>query len=349
MSESTTESGILNSIPDIGSSDSGSSDRHDAGGGSGSSDGGGHSSAAPSSGGDTGGSSAPAQAGQPHGAIQRRHDGLLEVPNQQNPATRDLVDPVTGRTVAQGGIERRVYEEGQRHARENNQLKQQLAQHQQYAQSITGVMKEAQQLGIDANQHTVALRVMADFVKDPVRTLEYLVSEVRAKGYNIPFLNEGINRGMDMDAIARMMDSKLQPFTQQHQMSVRQQQAQAHAKQQLDHFLGNNPAAHSNLDVLGEMFNADPNLTLDRAWAMMIDWAVSNGLDHRQSIKAQLGARQQQPTQQPQPQQTRPLPGSRSAVNGVVPRSDASGQYSENSSWSDIIRGAMHESGMLQH
>ena len=44
----------------------------------------------------------------------------IEQPNADNPRVRDLVDPITGTIVAQGGIERRVYEEGQRHARENN-------------------------------------------------------------------------------------------------------------------------------------------------------------------------------------------------------------------------------------
>lgn len=351
MSESNTESGILDNIPDLGdSSAQGGGDHASSMGGSDSSgsDGGGHSSAAPAPSGQAQTSAGP-HSSTPQGAVQRRHDGLLEVPNQQNPNTRDLVDPVTGRVVAQGGIERRVYEEGQRHARENAQLKGQLQQFQQHMQSLNGVMREAQQFGITPDQHSVALRVMADFMKDPVRTLEYLVSEVRAKGYNIPFLAEGINRGMDMEAFSRMIDAKLQPFTSQQQMQQRHAHAQAAAKQQLDSFLAENPAANGNLDVIGEMFAAQPNLSLDKAWSLMIQWCVANGIDYRQPIKPQLVARQQQPTQQPQPQHTRPLPGSRSAGNGAVPRADASGAYSENASWSDIIRGAMHESGMLQH
>jgi hypothetical protein len=349
MSESTTESGILNSIPDIGAGGAEGDSGHSSGvGGSadGGSDSGGRSSAAPAPSGQGEQQSAGPQQQAP---VQRRHDGLLEVPNQQHPNTRDLVDPVTGRVVAQGGIERRVYEEGQRHARENAQLKQQLQAFQQHVQGTDGVIREAQQLGIGPEQHSVALRVMADFQKDPVRTLEYLVNEVRAKGYNIPFLQQGTTPGMDMEAFSRMIDAKLQPFTSQQQLQQRHAQAQAAAKQQLDQFIAENPAVNSNLDVIGEMFAAQPNLSLDRAWSLLIQWAATNGLDWRQPLKAQIAARQQQPTQQQSPAQTRPLPGSRSAGNGAIPRADANGQYSENSSWSDIIRGAMHESGMLQH
>lgn len=126
-------------------------------------------------------------------------------------------------------------------------------------------------------------------------------------------------------------------------MAQQQAQAQARAKQQVDEFLGENPVAQQHLDVLGEMIQAQPGLSLDRAWALLLQWSAQHGLDFRRPIAAQL--QQQQPTQQPSPQQTRPLPGSRSAVNGAMPRADVNGQFNENTSWSDIIRSAMHESG----
>jgi len=339
MSE-TVENSIVNSIPDFrddGGADSGSVGSGSADSGSS----GGRSSAQPTGADNQATSAAPRQ----QGTVQRRHDGLLEVPNQQQPNTRDLVDPVTGRIVAQGGIERRVYEEGQRHARENAQLRNQLQQAQQHIAGSNALLQEANRLGVTPEQHSVALRVMSDFMRDPVKTLEYLVEEVKSKGYQIPFMTQGVSQGMDMAAIGRMIDSKLQPFTDQHAANVNMQRAQAAAKQQLDTFVADNPHANHNLDVLGEMLRAQPTLTLDRAWSMMIQWAVNNGLDYTQPLKPQVNGYQHQ-VQQPA-QQTRPLPGSRSAVNGAVPRTDTGGQYNENTSWSEIIRGAMHESGML--
>src|SRR3954468_9299138 len=103
---SGTEENILNTIPDLGDAagDSSSGGSTDSGGA--------QTSAQPTQGGGDGPTSAqPTQAGsesstgqQPHAAVRRRHDGLLEVPNPDNPNTRDLVDPITGRTVARGGI-----------------------------------------------------------------------------------------------------------------------------------------------------------------------------------------------------------------------------------------------------
>src|SRR5262245_8563321 len=120
----TTEESILSQIPDFqdeGASsgvEGGSGASQEGGGASEGSSNEGRSSAQPTQ---TGGeSSADDRARQNQPPIRRRHDGLLERANPDNPNTRDLVDPVSGRVVATGGIERRVYEESQRTTRENN-------------------------------------------------------------------------------------------------------------------------------------------------------------------------------------------------------------------------------------
>jgi len=335
---SVTESSILDNIPgldDQGPESAFTDDTGDSG-----SDGG-RSSAAPEGGGRSSAAPEGEQGAQP---VRRRHDGLVEVPNPQNPNTRDLVDPVSGRTVAQGGIERRVFEEGQRHARENGQLKQQLQAATQQLSGAHSVMQEAQRLNIGPDEHKIAIQVMSDFMRDPVKTLEYLVSEVKSKGYAIPFLENGVTQGMDMAAIQRMIDNKMAPITQRTQAEQQQQQVQAQARQQLDTFLEHNEDARENLDTIAEMMHAQPGLPLDRAYLMMVKWANANGLDHSRSLREQINAHAQQ--QQPPRQQptTRPLPGPRSAQqNGAVP--DNRGMYSEDSSWSDIIRQSMQDSG----
>lgn len=224
----------------------------------------------------SGGTQQPGQ--QP---FRRRRDGLVERPSTDpdTPNARDLVDPVTGRLVARGGIERHVYEEGQRHSRENAQLKQQVAQYAQAFNGINEVTREAARLNVAPQDQVIAIRVMADFMRDPVRTLQTLVEEVKSKGYPIPFLTEGVSPGMDLTAISRMIDNKLQPFTQRSQQEQQQQQVRAQAQQELDQFLADNDEANSNLDVLSEMLQAQPSLTIQTAYTRMIRWAHENGLD----------------------------------------------------------------------
>jgi hypothetical protein len=192
---------------------------------------------------------------------------------------------------------------------------------------------------------------MADFMRDPVHTLQYLVEEVKSKGYPIPFLQQGVTPGMDMSAIARMIDNKMAPIAQQRQQEQQMAQARQAAERDLNVFLEDNQEAQSNLDVLTEMLNAQPGLPLQSAYTKMIRWAHENGLDWTQPLKPQVAQRYQQPTpQQPtqQPTQQRPLPGRRSAggssatpmANGPV------AQHNENASWSDIIRQSMQEHGV---
>jgi hypothetical protein len=246
-----------------------------------------------------------------------------------------------------------LFEEGQRHARENQQMRQQLQQYQGALNNIGEVSREAARLNVGPDDQIAAIRVMADFLRDPVKTLEYLVAKVKSKGYPIPFLEQGVSQGMDMAAIQRMIDQKMAPITNAQQQTVREQQFRQQAERELAGFLNENQDANENLDVLSEMLQAQPNLTIGAAYNKMIRWAHENGLDWTQPLRPQVSAlaQGQQPNhQQPTQQSTRrPLPGRRSAGTGATPLNgqDTSGQqFNENASWADIIRSAMQESNV---
>jgi hypothetical protein len=193
------------------------------------------------------------------------------------------------------------------------------------------------------------MRVMADFMRDPVKTLEMLVAEVKSKGYQIPFLEQGVTPGMDLNAIQRMIDAKMAPITQRAQLEQQQQQERANAQRILDGFLSTHPEAEVNLGTLAQMMQAQPGLSIHDAYVKMATWSVSNGLDHTQPLEAQIQALQNnpQPTQQQQPPiPQRPLPNGRSAQGNGTQGVDATRQFNENTSWSDIIRHSMEESGL---
>lgn len=356
--EFSTEDNILNNIPDF--ADEGNNEQGNATEGEGDQS---HSSAQPTQqtgavgeGSGVGGGADNAgqqtqQRQQPNQRIVRRHDGLIEQPNADNPNTRDLVDPVTGQVVAKGGIERRVFETGQRHARENQTLKQQLQQAQQQMGAVNEVSRVANELQIAPENQIAAIRVMSDFLKDPVKTLEYLVSEVKAKGYNIPFLQQGVTPGMDLQAVGRMIDQRMAPLTAQQQAAAQEHQQREAARQELDGFLETYPDANANLSTIGQMLQAQPGLKLHDAFIKLVMWANQNQFDYTQPLEPQIQARQTtqnttQPTQQVrnQPRGQRPLPNGRSATANVQQVGNAK-QYNENSSWADIIKDAMTESG----
>lgn len=292
--------------------------------------------------------------------IQRK-DGYVERPNKDNPRLRDIVNPATGEVIAHGGRERGFFEAAQKANIERQQLgrqldrvNQQLQQAQQGGQQNTEVTQAVQTAGIDHQSHVQAINIMGRFLKDPVGVLSDLVIEVKSKGYNIPFLEQGVTPGMDAAATQRMIEQQMRPITSQHQAQAEQQRVQNDARQQLDSFLTAEPDAASNLGIIGEMLTQDRSLNLYSAWTKLVRAAYVAGLDPAQPLGPQYQARmnEQQQQQSPvtannsqQPQQAAPLPnGRQAATQATVPVQDAR-QFDENSSYGDIIRHAMRQSG----
>ncbi len=311
------------------------------------------------------GTQQPQQQGQqPQHPIIRRHDGLVEQPNANNPRARDLVDPVTGRIVAHGGIERRVFEESQRNARALRDAQTQLAAVQEQLRGTNEVTEAVTRHGITSRDAVAAIQVMSEFKRDPVRTLEYLVSEVKALGLPIPFLEQGVTPGMDMAALQRMIDAKLAPitnqFTQQTQQRANEQELLQRAERELDDFLGAFPYAQHNLDVLQQMMEKEPSLTLHRAYGLIQDWMLNNGYDIRLPLRDQvvrgdntqsINSPQSQPTSTSQTKQPSepPLTNGRTVQNTSQRHAptdiDNAVEFTGQEDWRDILRRSLRDEG----
>ena len=281
-------------------------------------------------------------------AITRR-DGLIEKPSATDPRTRDLVDPATGQVVAHGGVERRMFESAQRLHKENASLQQRVAAAEEKAGTFTEVDTLGTTLALSKEDQITSLNVMAAFLKDPVKTLEQLVIEVKSKGYHIPFLDTGITPGMDTAAIQRMVDQRMAPITDAKKQEQELIQRQDAARATLDDFLDTNPEGVHNLTVLAEMMTKEPGLSLNSAFVKLIKWCTMSGLDYSQPIAPQIAAKQTNPpagntVQMPtQPRNQPPLPSNRQ-TREATPMVDAA-TFNENTSWEDIIRHAMSASG----
>jgi hypothetical protein len=276
------------------------------------------------------------------GRIVKRTDGLIERQNAANPRVRDLVDPMTGQVVAQGGIERRIYEQSKRHERDAQTLRRENEQLKAQANGYQHANSLATQLGLPPEAQSTAFRVMADFMRDPVRTIEYLIAEVKAKGHNIPSLM-GQGQSTDVEALSKLLDQRLAPLMQERQQVQRVEQANQNAKRELDNFLDQAPDARTNLDILAEMITGDQSLNLHTAYIRFLTWCSANQLDPTQHVGLQLQARQQAQAPAQQPRQTRPLPGNRQ-MNGAIPVGSRA-VHDETSEWSAIINDSMLEAG----
>lgn len=341
MPPSDTQDYILNNIPGIDDVDPAPS-------GGAQTDGGGQSDAGADGGRQQPATSAPpTDRTQPQQTDQQQQQDIpRRLPQNEQ---RDLVDPVTGQVVAKGGIERRVYERADRALRENQRLTRELQQRDETLRGYGEVMRVGQETGVSVQDQVNAIRVYADFMRDPVRVLTSLVEEVKARGYPLPFLTEGVTPGMDLNAIGRMIDGKMQPLVAERTERQRQEEVQRNAARELDTFIDKYPDARHNLDIIGRMMERDRGLSLQDAYMQLFVWCQNSGYDISQNVLAQVQAARQAhgEPKQPSPQEMRrPLPNGRSANGGGVQDTQNTQSFDENASWSDIIRHSMRQAGM---
>lgn len=276
-----------------------------------------------------------------------RRDGLIEKASKDGSGARDLVDPKTGEVVARGGNERRYFENAQKATRQLQAQTTELQQLRQQQASAGEVTKLATDLQLPVADQKIAMQMLSDFYKDPVKQLAALVSEVKAKGYPVDQLL-GMQPTIDYAAMQKMIDSKLAPVTQQRNQQQEVAKAQAEVKQELETFLSHNEDAYANLNIIAQAMDKDKTLTLERAFLAVTRWAGQNGYDYTQPLEAQVLARQNAgQQQQPAPVASRqqpaiaPLPNGRQANNGAAPVGGETVAFDENADWKDIIRHAM--------
>lgn len=273
----------------------------------------------------------------------------------------DLVDPKTGQVIAKGGAERRYYEDAQRYRREADRARTELTTAQSRVRELEAATSIAKELGLNATQQIAAMRTMADLMKDPVTTLKAIITEVRAAGVNLDDLFQNAS-GIDMAAINKTIDTKLQPVLKPQQEQQQRQQVEADAQRTLDDFLDKHQDAAHNLDVISSIMR-ETGSDLPSAYIEMVKWASRNGYDPTQPLMQQMHDRtaqengqQQQPqsvqpnTQTTTPQPSKPLPNGRTAVadtsaNGSVADVEDNTVYNEAASWRNILRREMMAGG----
>lgn len=237
-----------------------------------------------------------------------------QTPNQQGqqPAQRvvrsdaqgNLIDQ-NGQVVARAGAERRLYEKAtdattrleqatgqlQMYANKVNELQQQVNQ----SQALNGM---PQKLGLNENEAVMSMQLMNKWKQDPVGTIKYLLTEAKAAGHNVDI--EGLAPGMDMGAIARIIDQRLQPLQQDREAQQREQQVQQEAERQYQEFIYNPafPNARTHENEIAQLLRSDPRLSLEAAYYKLQSYALQRGLDFTQPLGPQLQYQQQQPAQQ---------------------------------------------------
>lgn len=283
---------------------------------------------------------------------------------QGAPRAGDLVGQ-DGKVIARAGAERRFYEDAARFRGQVGQMQRTLAQQTTELNQLKGKVQAydsaanaPRDLGLTAPEAVAAARLFADFKRDPVKTLKFLLGEVQAMGHNVEGLSDP---NVQMHSIARMIDQRLQPVTAQAEQVRREQAARDDAARQTTEFFGRYPDAQTHDAAIGALCERDPQLSPTEAYYRLREHYIRNGLDwsvpleeHNRRAQQGGGQQQQQQQQQRQPPRGQTLPNGRGG--GVVQTQQqrqgaetADAQFAladENDSWESIIRGSMRNAGM---
>jgi len=255
-------------------------------------------------------------------------------------AQGNLIDQA-GNVIAKAGKERRLWERVQRYEHfEVPQMRQQVQALTSEAAQREVLNNVPRQLGLSDEETLQGMRLIASYKKDPVATINYILTEARSAGHNL----QGVGQGqVDLAAINRLLDQRLSPLLEDRETAQRQTKANEEAQTQYNDFITRFPDAVTHESVLAGLLQRDPRLTAESAYYQLKLWVQEHGLNWNQPLQAQVNTAQQGGGTQ---QQVPPLGGSRGGNAPVMDTTRVGAVAGADADTADIVREAMREAGM---
>ncbi len=279
------------------------------------------------------------------GAVSTTPADPIQPLTQQQRLTSDekgnLVDG-KGNVVANAGKERRLWERVQRFEHfEVPQLQQQISELTNTAAQAQVLNNVPRQLGLSDEDAMQGLKLIASYKKDPVATIQYILTEARAAGHNVQAENQG---QVDLAAVSRLLDDRLSPLLEDRATQQRTIQADAEAAKQYRDFTTRFPDAVMHEDIIAGILQRDKTMSPDAAYYQLRLWAQERSLNWNQPLKPQIDAAAQQGgTQKPV---IPAVGGGRGGNAPIIDTTQAASVAGADADTGDIVKQAMREAGM---
>jgi len=252
---------------------------------------------------------------------------------------QDLVDK-QGNILAKGGTERRHYENLQKEKAGNVQLRRELDTTTTKLAALESANTVGTQYGLTPEESVTGAQLIAAYKKDPVETIQYMLTQAQASGHNI----EGLGGGhTDMSAIKQMITEAVGPLVGDHQQKQQQQERHSQAVEQYNQFTGKYPDVVVHEDVVARLLQDDPSLSPEAAYFKLRSYYSEKGLDWTKNLATLQTEMQTASRTNTQVESSQPPEG-----GGVPARNVTAGPAvaDVNTSTSDIVRQAMSEAGI---
>jgi len=262
-------------------------------------------------------------------------EGGSEQQQRNTSGPQDIKD-AQGNIIAAGGKERRFYETAQREKQRADTVSRELATANAQLEAVNNAGTLGTQYDLTPEELTSGAQIMSSFMKQPVETIQYLLTQAQAMGHNVDAISGG---GVDMKAIQQMLSTQLQPLMETHQQTQETEQVNAQALEIYNEFHAKYPDAMPHEDTLSRLLQDDPTLSPEAAYYKLQSYYSKNGLDWTKPL-AVLKEEQQQQASVNTPRQ--PPEGNVTPINVR----DTSEVADVNTSTDDIIRQSMAEAGI---
>ena len=275
-----------------------------------------------------------------------------------NLSNAEIFEDETGNLVTQAGVliakngkERRQYLQQQQdritigsQSQELQRLNDLEKEYKDFKLKQDTQQESFSQLGLNQDEIFQAAQMQKAWKNNPIETLNYLLTEARRLGHNIDGLDSGST--LDMNAINRTIEEKLNPITSQYQQQEQQAVQAQQNQQKVDTFI----QSHEYSDIHGAhiaKIMTSQNMDASAAYWKLRQQATQLGLDFTKPLEEQA---QSKLNGQP-PQTTQSTPNSVPGVGDLGRSSNSSGlqtqtntQQQPSQSFADIIKQSMKES-----
>ena len=262
--------------------------------------------------------------------------GSTSQQQKQAGSPQDLVDK-DGNLVATGGKERRFYETAQRERVRADGLTKEVASLKSQMEAVSNAGTLGTQYGLSPEEVTTGAQLIAAYKKNPVETIQYMLTQAQAQGHNTEAISGG---SLDMAAVKQLLDTSLKPLLEARNEEVDTQAVNAKALEIYNDFTAQHPDAAIHENSLARLLKQEPSLSPEAAYWKLQSYYNARKLDWTKSLE-QLQKEQQLKPGEGNTQQALPEGGiNASSVTDATRVADV------NVSTDDIIRDAIKEAGI---
>lgn len=223
---------------------------------------------------------------------------------------------------------------------------------QQTVQNYESANELAKREGLSLDEHGAALQMFAQYKKDPVKTLNTLLTLAEQAGRDVSTIRQATGPSVTDIAsrLEEIVDSRLKPFsflTEQRRVDQEQQAIREEVQNEYAEFVEEFPDSIPHTDALARVMH-DKRISAREAYYAVRAFAATNGLDWNKPLAEQLVAKDQQRNPSGDGQNRRQLPrmGGRNTREDTHVENGALDQNNANDSWDAIAKKAMAKHGI---